>query len=77
VEFAVAEAEPVVLEADALELAAPPLPPAAGISQPLPLPPEPPKDVASADRAPEPINVVAVEFAAPPLPPGPPIHSEG
>jgi hypothetical protein len=77
VEFAVAEAEPVVLEADALELAAPPLPPGAGMFQPLPLPPEPPKDVASADRAPEPIDVVAVEFAEPALPPGPPTQSEG
>jgi hypothetical protein len=45
--------------------------------QPLPLPPEPPKDVASADRAPEPVPVVAAEFAPPPLPPPPPTHSEG
>ena len=73
VELAVAEAEPVALDAPALELAAPPLPPGPGSSpwKPKlePPPPRPPKDVASADAAPELIDVVAVELAQPPAPP--------
>jgi hypothetical protein len=55
----VAVAEPVVLDALAIELAAPPAPP--GLMGFPPAPPPPPRDAASADAAPAPIDVVAVE----------------
>jgi hypothetical protein len=78
VEFAVAEAGPVVLDAVALEAAAPPLPPRPGkqlciqgkIGAP-PRPPFPPVEVAVAEAEPFALDAIAVELAAPPWPPAP------
>jgi hypothetical protein len=62
VELAVAEAEPVVLDAAALELAVPP-------SAPHPTPPRPPVEFAVAVAEPVVLDADAFELAAPPSPP--------
>ena len=65
-----AETEPVVLDAAALELAVPPAP--AGPSMPGPaMEPRPPVELAVAEAESVALEAVALELAAPPAPPSP------
>ena len=69
-ELAVAETEPVVLDAAALELAVPPAP--AGPSLPAPdSEPSPPVELAVAVAEAVPLEAFALELAVPPAPPLP------
>jgi hypothetical protein len=67
-ELAVAETEPVVLDAAALELAVPPVPPPGGNSVPTP-PLELAVELAVTEAEPVPLEAVALELAVPPAPP--------